>query len=286
MGGESPEVRTVNTQSRDQRGVSNLYSQYLQGAVGQPGQAYPGPLVTSLSDLTQFSLGSAGEFLRSLPALEGETGGMLERALSGDPTSQIDPAMSAEQFQQSVYNPAMTGWREDILPSIRESFVPGGTFWGSERARAETGAGRRLAETLSGQRASWVRSDMEADRGLRESAANRALQAGPLAMAYGNQPLDRAVTGANLGMLETNLEQARLTAQYQDWLRTLAENQPQMAQALQFLGLTQTGTYGIPGQMGVGEMFGYSLAGGLGAGIGGMEAESLQSLIRGLVGGG
>jgi len=291
MGSESPEVKSVPTLSKQQKPVADLLSSLLQGGFGQGGTPYPGPFVAGLSDLTQLALGGAGEYLRSIPSLTGETGAALSRSLSGVPTSEVDLDLSEQLFRQGPEAAAMRLF-QNLSPEINKPFIGSGAFHGSDILNARNRAAGDIASQMGALRSDWLRADLEAQRGLGESAANRALQASPLAMAYGNLPMERLGWGAQMGQIPQSQEQAELSAKYQDWMRTFpggAEDQQRISQAMQFLGIPMIGTYGVPGKMGIGELFGMSLAGSLGASLGGGEIDEdslLYSLLSGMTGGG
>ena len=59
-------------------------------------------------------------------------------------------------FRETVELPIWQQYEEEILPQIQQSFAGPGTFWGSDRARAETGAADEIARYLAANRSQYI----------------------------------------------------------------------------------------------------------------------------------
>lgn len=107
----------------------------------------------------------------------------LEAALSGQPSTKIDPQQT-EQIIQQIQAPEIRRFEQDILPSVASRFVSGGNFWSRARQEAEARAAADFAAQLSGQAGQIRYSDIQAARELAESAAARQASVVPHAMSY------------------------------------------------------------------------------------------------------
>lgn len=59
-------------------------------------------------------------------------------------------------FTESVETPMWNQYQTQILPQIQKSFAGPGTFWGSDRARAETGSMEEIAKQLAAARSEYI----------------------------------------------------------------------------------------------------------------------------------
>lgn len=135
-----------------------------------------------------------------------------------------------------------------------EQFIGGPGYWSSPTQESS----RKFWQDYSNQQA--VRDaelryqDEQARRGLSETAADRALAAGPQATAFGvyqrERPFEEAGILGQMGALPRMLEQAQLDWDYKEFLRTRPEMAPYLNQALQFLGINQVENIVTPGTQG------------------------------------
>jgi len=118
-----------------------------------------------------------------------------------------------EYYSTMIEKPLMEAWQEKIMPAIGGEFGRRGLFYGSGRREAET----ESAETL-----------MDALAKGRVGAETQTLQ----------NILGMTGTQMEMGGIERGIEQGRLSAEYQDWLRTQPGNIPEMDYAMRLLGLS------------------------------------------------
>jgi hypothetical protein len=117
----------------------------------------------------------------------GDTSTPLGRLLAGIPSTEINPETTRQFYQSNIYEPSMRTWREDTLPSIRESM--GGNFWSTARQSAEQSAATDLQGQLSQAYGQLQYQDEQARRDLAESALSRVLNAYQTMMSpLGSQP--------------------------------------------------------------------------------------------------
>ena len=78
-------------------------------------------------------------------------------------------------FRETVETPMWNQYQNQILPQIQKSFAGPGTFWGSDRARAETGAADDIAKYLAANRSQYIALAEEAARARQINQMNQVL---------------------------------------------------------------------------------------------------------------
>lgn len=145
-------------------------------------------------------------FLNKLLAYESPTGKSLQKQYMAGPGA------------------AMTRtWREDVIPELRGEFGRKGLFYGSGRGEAETESAGRLMEALSTGATGY-------ELGARQVSLQEILGLTGAGMQYGD--------------IYREVEQAELSAEYSEWLRTQPGATPEMAMLMQILGLDPYAEYG------------------------------------------
>lgn len=90
-------------------------------------------------------------------AMAGVTPPMFGGELGAEAIGAYREAMRGEfpeeYYQEAIYKPAITEWREDIMPAIRESYVATGAIAGTEVGERLGKEARRLGEYLGGVKA-------------------------------------------------------------------------------------------------------------------------------------
>ena len=90
-------------------------------------------------------------------------------------------------FTESVETPMWEQYQNQILPQIQKSFAGPGTFWGSDRARAETGAADEIARYLAANRSQYIAQAEDAARAHQANQMNQVLRymGLPTTVSYG-----------------------------------------------------------------------------------------------------
>ena len=78
-------------------------------------------------------------------------------------------------FTESVETPMWNQYQNQILPQIQKSFAGPGTFWGSDRARAETGSMEEIAKQLAANRSQYISQAEDAARAHQANQMNQVL---------------------------------------------------------------------------------------------------------------
>lgn len=90
-------------------------------------------------------------------------------------------------FTESVETPMWEQYQNQMLPQIQKSFAGPGTFWGSDRAQAETGAMNEIANYLAANRSQYMAQAEEAARAHQANQMNQVLSymGLPTTVSYG-----------------------------------------------------------------------------------------------------
>jgi len=203
-----------------------------------------------------------GEFSTSRSAV-------IERLLSGEPSTEISPERTEKWFKGAVAQPMMSAFEEYIRPQLQRAFLSSGALRSSRKGTAEADVLKGMSTEMTKQLTTAQREDEMLRAQLRESALARALQAVPISQQAAMQPLMEAS-----GMLQAEdpLYQRELMdyqAPYLEWVRSMG------ADPIAQLGLGLTGQshlYAAPS---------YSpdyLGGAVGMGAGFLEGGGLDML--------
>lgn len=90
-------------------------------------------------------------------------------------------------FTESVETPMWEQYQNQMLPQIQKSFAGPGTFWGSDRAQAETGAMDEVARYLAANRSQYISQAEDAARAHQTNQMNQVLSymGLPTTVSYG-----------------------------------------------------------------------------------------------------
>ena len=198
--------------------VGGSFADWLQSQFGTEGLAgatpYTGKLTAGLSEGEQ-------AVIDQLMAYYPTATGAFQQVAS------ISPEELEERWKTQYYDPAMKIWSEVTEPAIREAYGGPGGYYSSERQRAQVQSAEDLATEMAASRSEYM-----------TEAENRALEAIMSQAEY-------AGTVADVSSAQREVEQASLTAQYDEWLRTQPENSPYIEYIISLLNIpTETYTYG------------------------------------------
>jgi hypothetical protein len=189
--------------------MSSWITKYLPGFV--PGENYTGKYTAGMTDQEASSLDYLQKYLDS-PGY-----GDLTKAASNELTTTLtggyDPATSP--YYKSMRDAAMIS-QSDARNTMNQQLGSRGKYFSSEALKEERELGTRTTNYLQGILGT-----------LSENERERRLSAVPQAMLLDqtiqNIPLQKAQAAQEIGQLPRLLEQADLTAEYQDFLRQRKE---------------------------------------------------------------
>ncbi|MBI5844762.1 MAG: hypothetical protein HZB23_08870 [Deltaproteobacteria bacterium] len=227
-------------------------SDFLFGSSGSPRQTGTADLLTgSQKDLFEKLLAFAGnsvgtglspyggELSAGASPLESQSFDAIDTMLSGGGIlgqgrdalsgllSDFDPTEASSTWRATVGDPMMDAWQDEILPKIKEEFIALGAGSSGAANRAIAGSGEDLAESMGSNLARFLFDAGEAHKNRQATAADEAL-------SYAATPVQ---LGLSAGAAQRGIGQDALSADYQEWLRTRAENNPALALAMNLLGV-------------------------------------------------
>jgi len=84
-------------------------------------------------------------------------------------------ARADRTFRETVELPIWEQYETQMLPQVQQSFAGPGTFWGSDRANAETNLARDIASQLASSRSGYMNQAQEAERAYQTAQMNQVL---------------------------------------------------------------------------------------------------------------
>lgn len=189
-----------------QKMLSTLLSYYQGYAGGVPLPDYTGERVAGLSDTEKSIQSLFGNYLSGANASVSD---MLSKYVSGE---KATPQYLEEYYKTNIEAPTIKNWRESIMPELSGAYAKRGLLYGSGVENARNASAGTLADSLTKGRADLYSQMEQISSDNQFKAASQSLQ----------NILGLTSTGSTLGKTSRDVEQSKLDAQYQAWLR----NQP------------------------------------------------------------
>jgi len=223
LGGSEPEAEITSQSTltpEQQEALKKLLAQ-LTGDQGIGGDvpAFGGDLNIGQSGTTQ-------NLLAELIGGTGRTGAtddIISQFLTGDPTDV------ESLFKESIQEPLIRTFQDEILPSIDRRFASSG-FFGSERGKSVERSTEDLLQTLVGEKSKAV-------FGAEEAAKGRALQALSPSLNF-SSGVTRQI--GDIGSQETGLEERNVARNFEEFARQQAQRTQQIQQLLAAIGTQGT----------------------------------------------
>lgn len=169
----------------------------------------------------------------------------LNRALLGTPSSTYDPKLTEEAWLKGVYLPGMRAIEEEAIPLMKDTLSLTGSAYSSRLAEK----GRRVFTDFNrsavGILAQMQRDDSIRAQALKESAAQRSLEAVPLAQKESFMPTYRAQAMTSALAPFQAYDQSLLDAKRREYYQV----NPWLGPALGFTGQSQLGIYDNQAQL-------------------------------------
>lgn len=231
-----PDIESTSTLSDGQQGIEALLARLLGGGLSGGG-GFGG---------LQSELLTGGQF-------RGDVNRVIRQALRGKPTRGFSAKNTERVFRDSILDPALRSFDQEIAPRIGQSFAQHGASFSTRRGTETARQLGNLRSDAQGQLAQLVRQNEGIRASLSESAKARQLQAAgiPLQQTLGKigglGGLNQARFGPALSFLQN-----RFTSQF---------GQPGLGSQLLGLGGTLGGA-ALGGGFGGGGLFNKSGGGG------------------------
>lgn len=274
--GVSPEAKTmapvtagVDKMSREQQLLMKKLISYVSPTIGQPGTAYGSPMVAGMAPLEQ-------QIMQYMSGQSGGAAGTLTGAMTPYQAPEEMMKFAAgdytrpEAFMEGTGKRMVDVWKDEIMPTIGGEFGTRGLFYGSGRREAELESGQKLADTLTSGQIDWETQGRQQQLGALESIMGGELTGRNQEIANKEGVLQSLTTAMGMGGAEREIEQGKLSAKYQEFLRTQPGATPEMAMIMQILNLDpyqyfQGDTVALPGQTGAIQSGGDAFMQGLGS---------------------
>lgn len=207
----------------------------------------------------------------------------FDRALSGQPSYELNPQITQDYFQRGVMDPMLRQFDREIAPRIAGSLAGQGATFSSRRGDITAQALGDLQTQALGELSRVVREDTLLSAQLAEQAAQRSLQATQISPVVTDAQGRRMALQQQLSAPFQRREDQLTQAKYQEFMRRQPENSPWLQQAMTFTGQPHMmaynpnnpigGAFGgaVGGATSMGTVFGPAggLLGGILGGIGG-----------------
>lgn len=224
------DLQTFSTLSSEQQKWMTGLGEYLETGVGQGLPGWEGGFAAPMSEAERTSQGLLQDYVGGGIGETAEMGlGAFQQALKG---------MSPEEIQAEYMKYTAPGearfLKETLIPTFKESMVPGGTL-------RSTGTERGIGDIIS--RFGEGQLGRIGERITTERAGARSMipYVGQMAGIEGGLPQIEA--GMRYGALPRLIEQQELMGQIQEFIRTTPELSPILNQMMQLLNIQTMGGY-------------------------------------------
>lgn len=233
--GKKGGFETISTMSPEQRELFKSFSSWVRGRLGKGLPEWTGDWVAPLSEYEETALGHLADYLKGEKSDIAEFGlGKYKEALSG-----MSPEEVHDWYMKYVAPSERLYMKREIIPRIREEYIPTGSFYGTPRFEAVGKAWEDFAAKQLGRIAEAIASERE--------GARRALSYLPAMVEMEEErPLRVAEAGMRLGALPRLLRQRELESEIEEFKRTTPELSPILDAALQLLQTDTKAAYYRP----------------------------------------
>ncbi len=267
--GGGGDIESASTVSPAQQSLIDSASIFLEQNVGVGGQQYPGQLTPNIPD--EFYSAYNQYFTQQSGNIGDLSQTAIQDLIAGKPAYSFDPQQTINQWQETYAGPVLENYMKNIAPQIKEGFNLPGVAYSTTQADGVADAygdfyGQYVAPTLYNSLQQGQQNEFQ--------SLSQAKSLQPGALGLPGQQFAQTAGVVGVGM---SLEQTQLSAQYNEWLRTLAE--PGWAvNAAQGIGGIQTleNIYATQ-PPGLGYSIAVAAAGGFAGGYGGQVATNQQS---------
>jgi len=195
---------------------------------------------------------------KALSGSMGQYNSLIKDALvgqaSGAPAYTFDSGRATGDWSKLYAVPVMQTWRETVLPLISESYnaLPGMAYSAARGKGIEGAANQYYTENVAPSLYNWLQTGEQMGFQSAENAASRQLTA---ANQLGSYDYNQFLNAAGASSMMQSAEQQELTAKYNEFLRTTAEGNPWLSQAMSYIGTPTTATVYNPETTGMGKQW-------------------------------
>jgi len=204
-------TKTEYTISPEQRKALKAVLSWAEPALEKraPAQPYSGRLVAKTPELFQKSY---DRYLNT--GFSSIIDDATRDLIRGVPAYKFDAGQAARQWSNTYAQPVMNAWKENILPTIKESMnMPGSLYSRGTSDYIAKQASNFYGSQVAPQLYDWLKTGEQMGAQSLENAYARRASATAL-------PYQKALEGMGISGALQQQEQARLTARYKEFLRT------------------------------------------------------------------
>ncbi len=236
--GSDSKMREVDTLSTEQKAAMSSLLPYLTGKVGQGLPSYTGKMTAGMSANEQAAQSILYQYLTSPNSTLTNQGlASYSKTLAG-----MNPQEVSDEYMKYTAPMERRYLRDVIIPTLKESNVQGGTLRSTSTDRGLQDAVTQFGEGQLGRIGQRITDE--------RSAARNALSLLPT-MTNIESGMPKVEAGMQYGGLARELEQADLTARFNEFVRTTPELNPIMDQIIQLMGVQTKGMYEKSGNTGL-----------------------------------
>lgn len=261
-GGEEGGIEKISTLSPEQEKLMKGLGEFLQSRLGEGLPGWEGGFTAPMGGEEEMGMNLLRSYIGGGLGETAQLGlGQYQQALQG-----LSPEQVHEQYMKYQAPQEQRYLKETTIPTFKESMVPGGTLRSTGTERGIGDIVSRFGEGQLGRIGEQITTERAGARGMLPYLSQMAgLEGGVPQMEAAFQ----------YGQLPRMIEQAELTAQFEEFKRTTPELSPLIDKMLGYLGISTQAAYNQPYQPSPFLQFLAAVAPGVGAGVGaGMGAAA------------
>jgi len=237
-------LETFSTLSPQQSVISKKLREYMTDRIGKGLPTYEGERVAPMSTQEQAGLGALNQYQSGYGAYMPQQQGVFAKALAGNALPQIDSSGASQYFENNIAPIFQRRFQEFMAPAMEQTRAMGGRKSSSAMNQTVATQAAGLGDQLSQMQYQYLQQEQAAQRQREELNAQYQVGAMQSTDPLRAEQLRVAASGeSGLAQLPRMLEQAGMDAAFQEFMRTLPEMNPVLAQAMQYIGIPMQGTY-------------------------------------------
>jgi hypothetical protein len=232
---ESGDIQTISTLNPEQQALFSKYAPWLQSKVGQGLPAYTGEMVAPTSSFETAGLSKLGEYLQGTPDIANFGLTQYKNALAG-----MNPTETANWYNEYVMPEQKRMQEEVVIPGVREAYAgPLSAYYSEPRMGAEARSWNQFGTTQQGALGNAIMSERQSARSLLPYLTEMSKLEG------GMPQIEAAMT---YGAVPRAIQQANLTAKFEEFKRTTPELSPVIDMIQNLLNTQTMAAFGPGGQ--------------------------------------
>lgn len=228
-------IQKTTTLSPEQLKLMKELGPWLEGLIGEGLPGYPGQQVAGMAGEERIGMGLLQDYITRGIGPTAELGvGQYQEALKG-----MTPEEVHEQYMKYTAPAEARYLKETMIPTFKESMVPGGTLRSTGTERGIGDIISRFGEGQLGRIGERITAERAGARGMMPLLPTMA------GMEGGVPQMEAAF---QYGQLPRMIEQAEMTAMFEEFKRTTPELSPIIDKMLSYMGIQTQAAFNQPYQ--------------------------------------